>query len=61
MAEKRQGTGHPGPAFHPAIRLRYNPRMTTIEDLARILQDQPTWAEVLRALLLTQELLDLPG
>ena len=35
--------------------------MTTIEDLARILRDQPTWAEVLRALLVTQELLDLPG
>ena len=54
----------PGPAFHPAIRLRYNPRMTTIntiEDLARILREQPTWAEALRALLLTQELLDLPG
>ena len=47
-----------------AIRLRYNPRMTTIntiEDLARILRDQPTWAEALRALLLSQELLDLPG
>ena len=35
--------------------------INTIEDLARILQDQPTWAEALRALLLTQELLDLPG
>ena len=35
--------------------------INTIEDLARILRDQPTWAEVLRALLLTQELLDLPG
>ena len=27
--------------------------INTIEDLARILQDQPTWAEALRALLLT--------
>ena len=35
--------------------------INTIEDLARILRDQPTWAEALRALLLTQELLDLPG
>ena len=35
--------------------------INTIEDLARILQEQPTWAEALRALLLTQELLDLPG
>ena len=35
--------------------------INTIEDLARILQDQPTWAEALRAILLTQELLDLPG
>ena len=35
--------------------------INTIEDLARILQDQPTWADALRALLLTQELLDLPG
>ena len=34
--------------------------INTIEDLARILRDQPTWAEALRALLLTQELLDLP-
>lgn len=47
-----------------AIQLRYNLNMTTIntiEDLARILRDQPTWAEALRALLLTQDLLDLPG
>ena len=29
--------------------------------MARILRDQPTWAEALRALLLTQDLLDLPG
>ena len=35
--------------------------INTIEDLARILRDQPTWAEALRALLLTQKLLDLPG
>ena len=44
--------------------LKYNHPMTTIntiEDLARILQDQPTWAEALRALLLTQELLELPA
>ena len=34
--------------------------INTIEDLARILREQPTWAEALRALLLTQELLDLP-
>ena len=34
--------------------------INTIEDLARILRDQPTWAEALRALLLTQELLNLP-
>ena len=34
--------------------------INTIEDLARILQEQPTWAEALRALLLTRELLDLP-
>ena len=35
--------------------------INTIEDLARILQEQPTWAEALRALLLTQELLDMPA
>ena len=34
--------------------------INTIEDLARILRDQPTWADALRALLLTKELLDLP-
>ena len=34
--------------------------INTIEDLARILQEQPTWAEALRALLLTRELLELP-
>ena len=35
--------------------------INTIEDLARILREQPTWAEALRSLLLTQDLLDLPG
>ena len=35
--------------------------INTIEDLARILRDQPTWAEALRALILTQDLLDLPA
>ena len=35
--------------------------INTIEDLARILREQPTWAEALRALLLTQDLLDLPA
>ena len=35
--------------------------INTIEDLARILRDQPTWADALRALLLTKELQDLPG
>ncbi len=35
--------------------------INTIEDLARILKEHPTWAETLRALLLTQELLDLPA
>ena len=35
--------------------------INTIEDLARILREQPSWAEAMRALLLTQELLDLPA
>lgn len=35
--------------------------INTIEDLARILKEQPTWAEALRALLLTEDLLDLPA
>ena len=35
--------------------------INTIEDLVRILREQPDWAQALRALLLTQELLDLPG
>ena len=34
--------------------------INTIEDLARILRDQPTWADALRSLRLTQGLLDLP-
>ena len=45
-------------------RLEYNERMTTIntiEDLARILREQPTWADALRALILSEELLDLPA
>ena len=45
-------------------RLRYNNLMTTIntiEDLARLLREQPTWAEALRALILSDELLDLPA
>ena len=33
----------------------------TIEDLARILRDQPTWAEALRALILTQDLMEVPN
>ena len=35
--------------------------INTIEDLARILRDQPTWTEALRALILAQDLLELPG
>ncbi len=38
--------------------------MTTINDisdLARILRDRPDWADTLRSLLLTQELLELPA
>ncbi len=35
--------------------------INTIEDLARILREQPTWADTLRALLLTEDLLDLPA
>ncbi len=34
--------------------------INTIEDLARILQEQPTWAQALRSLILSQELMDLP-
>ena len=35
--------------------------INTIEDLARILRDQPTWAEALRALILTQDLMEVPN
>ena len=38
--------------------------MTTIngiEDLARILRDNPDWADTIRSILLSQELLELPG
>ena len=35
--------------------------INTIEDLARLLREQPTWAEALRALILSDELLDLPA
>ena len=35
--------------------------LNTIEDLARILREQPTWAEAMRALILGQDLLDLPA
>ena len=44
--------------------LGYNCSMTTIntiEDLARILKEQPTWAEAIRALVLSGDLLDLPA
>ena len=44
--------------------LVYNKFMTTIntiEDLARILREHPTWAEALRSLILSQDLLDLPA
>ena len=34
--------------------------MTDIADLVKILREQPEWAETLRAVLLTQELLELP-
>ena len=35
--------------------------INTIEDLARILKEQPTWAEAIRALVLSEDLLDLPA
>jgi len=35
--------------------------INTIDDLARILREQPAWADTLRALLLTDDLLDLPA
>ena len=34
--------------------------INTIEDLVRILREEPTWAEALRALLLSDDVLDLP-
>ena len=35
--------------------------INSIEDLARILKEQPTWADAIRALVLTEDLLDLPA
>ena len=35
--------------------------VNTIEDLVRILREQPAWAEAVRAVLLTDDLLDLPA
>ena len=35
--------------------------INTIEDLARILKEQPTWAEAIRSLVLSEDLLDLPA
>ena len=35
--------------------------INTIEDLARILREQPAWVDVFRSLLLTEDLLDLPA
>ena len=35
--------------------------INSIEDLARILREQPVWADTLRALLLSEDLLDLPA
>ena len=35
--------------------------INTIEDLVRILREQPAWAEAVRSLLLTDDLLDLPA
>ena len=57
--------GPPGDSMHrgPAPHLGYNRPMTTIntiEDLARILQEHPTWAQALRSLILSQDLMDLP-
>ena len=49
---------------HTIDQLSYNDSMTTIntiEDLARILKEQPTWAEALRALILSEDLLALPA
>ena len=35
--------------------------INTIDDLVRILREQPAWAEAVRAVLLTDDLLDLPA
>lgn len=35
--------------------------VNTIEDLVRILREQPAWAEAVRAVLLTEDLLELPA
>ena len=35
--------------------------INTIEDLVRILREQPAWAEAVRAVLLTDDLIDLPA
>ena len=35
--------------------------INTIDDLARILREQPAWVDILRSLLLTEDLLDLPA
>ena len=35
--------------------------INTIDDLARILREQPAWADTLRSLLLSDDLLDLPA
>ena len=35
--------------------------INTVEDLVRILREQPAWAEAVRAVLLTDDLLDLPA
>ena len=35
--------------------------INTIDDLVRILREQPAWAEAVRSLLLTDDLLDLPA
>ena len=50
--------------FPNDFRLGYNAGMTTlntIEDLARILREQPTWVDVFRSLILSQDVLDLPA
>ena len=35
--------------------------INTIDDLARILREQPAWVDTLRSLILTEDLLDLPA